>query len=211
MARSMTPKNVMMDKAEVAESSKTAVFRRASGPGATLGGRHVFFVGLRASGKTSLGALAAQRLGRTFVDTDQLVVQRAGRTIEEIVQDKGWDEFRRLETNALRAVCASADPLVAATGGGIVLAAENRELLKGGGPVFYLQATTLLVVDRLTRDMDPASRPPLTELPLTEEMSALREERDPLYMEVANFILHAEEPLDSLAANVADKLLLVGR
>ncbi|MBU1003782.1 MAG: shikimate kinase AroL [Proteobacteria bacterium] len=172
-----------------------------------MGGDTVFFVGLRASGKTSLGRLAAERLGLPFADTDQLVVQKAGRSIAEIVEAQGWDEFRRLETEVLREVAGR--PLVVATGGGIVLAEENRDLLRQGGPVFYLLATTLLVVGRLTRDMDPASRPPLTELPLTEEMGQLREERDPLYMEIARFVLHAEEPLEELVAEVQEKMQLV--
>ncbi len=211
MPRNIVPKDAMMDKAEVAEAGKSAVFRRAAGPGAGLGGAHVFLVGLRASGKSSLGEALARRLGRPFVDTDRLVAEGAGKSIEAIVAEGGWEAFRRLETEALREVCARDGAQVVATGGGIVLAGENRALLRGGGPVFYLQATTLLLVDRLTRDMDPASRPPLTELPLTEEMSALREERDPLYMEVANFILHAERPLAELVAEAADKLALVGR
>lgn len=211
MARNVTPRDAMMEKAEVAEAGKTKVFRCAGGPGAALGGPHLFLVGLRASGKSSLGALVAERLGRPFTDTDALVVERAGKSIEDIVAARGWEAFRALETEALGEVCSRPDPQVVATGGGIVLAEENRALLKAGGPVFYLQATTLLVVGRLTRDMDPTSRPPLTELPLTEEMSALREERDPLYMEVANFILHADRPLETLAAEVADKLALVGR
>lgn len=207
MPRNEIPKNAMKKKVEVEDSDRNVVYRRGNSPVPAMGGDTVFLVGLRASGKTSLGRLAAERLGLPFADTDQLVAHKAGRSIAEIVEAQGWDEFRRLETEVLREVAGK--PLVVATGGGIVLAGENRELLKQGGPVFYLLATTLLVVDRLTRDMDPASRPPLTELPLTQEMGQLREERDPLYMEVARFVLHAEESLESLAAEVQEKMRLV--
>ncbi|WP_461209081.1 shikimate kinase AroL [Desulfocurvus sp. DL9XJH121] len=210
MPRNITPKNALKKKAEVAEADRTATFA----PGSTdalrsLGGDTVFLVGLRASGKTSLGRLAAQRLGLPFADTDELVCGRAGATVAEIVEKDGWEAFRALETEVLEDIAGT--PMVVATGGGIVLAPENRELLKAGGPVFYLLATTLCVVDRLTSDMDPAQRPPLTELPLAEEMGRLREERDPLYMEVANFVLRAEEPLENLAAELEERMRLVAR
>lgn len=212
MPRNIVPKNAMKKKSEVDDAGKTTVYRHGRGaPGGGLGGPHVILVGLRASGKTTVGELAARRLSRAFVDTDQLVQERADKSIEQIVSDDGWDAFRRLETEVLKDVLSHAEPTVVATGGGIVLAEENRELLRAGGPVFYLLATTLLVVDRLTGDMDPATRPPLTELPLTEEMSALREERDPLYMQVANFVLRAEQSPETLAAEIEDKLLMVGR
>lgn len=207
MPLNVTPKNAMKKKIEVEDADQSAVHRAGEVKAPSMGGETVFFVGLRASGKTTLGRKAAERLGLPFVDTDELVVERAGRSIAEIVEAEGWDEFRRLETEALREVAGK--PMVVATGGGIVLAPENRELLKQGGPVFYLLATTLLVVDRLTRDMDPDNRPPLTELPLTEEMGAVREERDPLYMEVAKFVLRAEEPLDELMAEVDEKMRMV--
>ncbi|BBD06911.1 shikimate kinase AroL [Desulfovibrio ferrophilus] len=207
MSRNVTPKNAMKKKFEVEDSNKTAIYRRGSNTKPALSGETVFLVGLRASGKTSLGRLVAERLGLPFADTDQLLVEKTGRSIAEIVESEGWDEFRRLETDVLREVAGK--PMVVATGGGIVLARENREMLKAGGPVFYLLATTLLVVDRLTRDMDPENRPPLTELPLTEEMGELREERDPLYMEVAKFVLRAEESLEELVAEVQEKMRLV--
>jgi shikimate kinase len=212
MPRNIVPKNAMMRKAEIQDAQRTMVFRHGAGtPGGELGGRHVFFVGLRASGKTTLGAEVARRLGRPFVDLDTLIQERAGTSVAAIVAQGGWEAFRRLETEALAEVCARPEPTVVATGGGAVLAEANRELLRRGGPVFFLMATTLLVVERLTRDQDPALRPPLTELPLAGEMGALREERDPLYMQVANFVLRAEEPTSTLAAEVLDRLALVGR
>jgi len=212
MPRNIVPKDAMMEKAEIEDADRSMVFRhRAGGPGGGLGGRHVFFVGLRASGKSTVGAEVARRLGRPFVDLDALIQERAGASVADVVARGGWEAFRRLETEALAEVCARPEPTVVATGGGAVLAEANRELLRQGGPVFFLMATTLLVVERLTRDQDPALRPPLTELPLTEEMGALREERDPLYMQVANFVLRAEEPVAALAGEVLDRLALVGR
>lgn len=210
MPRNVIPKNAMQRKVEVEDGGRTAVFAKgAANPAASLGGETVFLVGLRASGKTSLGRLVAERLGLPFVDTDELVVRKAGASIAEIVERDGWEAFRALETEVLREVAGA--PVVAATGGGVVLAEENRDLLRKGGPVFYLLATTLCVVERLTRDMDPENRPPLTELPLAEEMGRLREERDPLYMAVANFVLRAESPLEDQAAEVLEKMRLAAR
>ena len=208
MPRNITPKNAMKKKIEVEDAGSTATFATGSAdPAAAMGGETVFLVGLRASGKTTLGQLVASKLGLPFADTDELVVNRAGKTIAEIVEAEGWEAFRKLETEVLEDVAGV--PMVVATGGGIVLAEENREMLKKGGPVFYLMATTLCVVERLTRDMDPENRPPLTELPLMEEMGNLREERDPLYMEVANFVLRAEESSEALVGEVVEKMRLV--
>lgn len=209
MPRNVTPKNAMKKKIEVDEASKTKVFVPGkTGPATVAGKGHAIFVGLRACGKTTLGKLVAEKMGREFIDTDELVVLKAGKTIEEIVEESGWDAFRALETEAL-AEALSGDPKVVATGGGIVLSEENRQMLIEGGPVFYLLATTLLLVDRLTKDMNPAQRPPLTELPLTEEMGNLRRERDPLYMQVANFVLRSEHAPEQNSQDVLEKMKLV--
>lgn len=209
MPRNIVPKNAMKKKFEVEEDNKSQTFSHGStGPATVAGKGHAIFVGLRACGKTTLGKAVSEKMGREFIDTDELVQQKAGKTIEQIVEEKGWDAFREMETEAL-ADALSGEPKVIATGGGIVLSEQNRQMLIEGGPVFYLLATTLLLVDRLTKDMNPAQRPPLTELPLTQEVGDLRRERDPLYMQVANFVLRAERPPEDNCAEVLEKMQLV--
>ena len=208
MARNSVPKGAMQKKAEVEDADRIGVYRRSAGG---AGGKcNVFLVGLRGSGKTTLGKVGAKRTGRSFVDTDDLVEQRAGATVAEIVARDGWDAFRALESAVLSEVCAG-DGQIVATGGGIVLAEANRQLLRASGKVFYLAAEPALLTARLLKDPQAAQRPTLTGRPLAEEMRALFEERQPLYMNTADFILHAGAPLNELADDFEEKIRLVDR
>ncbi|WP_167941036.1 shikimate kinase AroL [Desulfobaculum xiamenense] len=171
---------------------------------------NVYLVGLRASGKTSLGRALAKRLGREFLDTDELVRQAAGRDVADIVAEGGWESFRRMEREALRGIAADAGAVVA-TGGGIVLDAENRAFMRAGGPVFYLMADVALLMSRLAVDPAEGQRPALTDLSPEDEMRATLAEREPLYLDAATFVLRAQDPLDELVEDVLDKLRLLRR
>ena len=107
---------------------------------ATTSRRHLVLVGLMGAGKTTVGAVCAARLDRSFVDTDELVVAAAGRTIEEIFVTAGEAGFRALEHQAVSDACASPLPLVIACGGGAVLDPQNRDVLRGTGLVVWLRA-----------------------------------------------------------------------
>ncbi len=208
MARNVVPKGAMQKKSEVEEAGLTGVYRRSAG--AAGGKSNIFLVGLRGSGKTTLGKVGAKRSGRPFLDTDELVEQKAGRSIAEMVEQDGWDAFRALESEVLAEVCAG-DGQIVATGGGIILAEANRQLMRASGKVFYLAAEPALLTGRLLKDPKVAQRPTLTGRPLAEEMRALFEERQPLYMNTADFILHAGAPLNELADDFEEKIRLVER
>ena len=99
--------------------------------------RHLVLIGLPGSGKTTVGRLAAERLALPFVDCDDLIQQAAGMTIPAIFMEKGEPWFRALESRVLRELLA--EPVsVIATGGGAVVAEENRRLLKTAGLVVFL-------------------------------------------------------------------------
>ncbi len=208
MAQNIVPKGAMQKRAEVEDAGRTGVYSRSTG--AAGGKSNIFLVGLRGSGKTTLGKVGAKRSGRPFVDTDDLVEARAGASIAELVEAQGWDAFRALESQVLAEVCAR-DGQIVATGGGVVLAEANRALLRASGKVFYLAAEPALLAARLLKDPKAAQRPTLTGQPLAEEMRALFEERQPLYMNIADFILHAGAPLHELADDFEEKIRLVDR
>lgn len=210
MPRNTVPKNAMKKKIEVTEDTRRMVFGKAEKPIAFGPEVSVYLVGLRASGKTSLGRILAEKMARPFVDTDDLVRERAGRTIEEIVASDGWEEFRRLEAEALRSIPADAGTVVA-TGGGIVLDEKNRDHMRKSGPVFYLMADVGLLASRLQADPKDAQRPSLSELPLEDELRQTLSEREALYLEASNFVLPAQLPLDELVEDVRDKLRLLQR
>src|SRR5215210_423044 len=89
----------------------------------------VVLLGYRGCGKTTLGKKLADRMWIKFVDTDDLVVAAAGKTIREIFETDGEEWFRELEVEAVREACSREDHIIA-LGGGAVLRAENRTLLK---------------------------------------------------------------------------------
>lgn len=174
----------------------------------------LYFTGLRASGKTTLGRAVAHALDRPFVDTDAAVEAACGTTINKLVASSGWEAFRHLETKILQELAPSKAQVVS-TGGGIVLRAENRKILRHSGPVFYLLAEPALLARRLVADPNPDQRPALqqscpenqqTQEEIMQEMACLLEEREPLYMAVANFVLPAQEPVNTLLQDVLDTL-----
>lgn len=149
------------------------------------GSRNIYLVGLMGAGKTTVGRQLAQRLGKTFYDTDHEIEHRTGVRVATIFEIEGEPGFRARESQALEAL-AQREDVVLATGGGIVLRPENRAELKAHGFVIYLCAQPR---DLWARTRHDKSRPLLqTDDPLKrlEELYAVR---DPLYREVADLVM----------------------
>ena len=166
--------------------------------------RQVVLVGLRASGKSSVGRLVAGALGWPFADTDELVEAAAGRSATDIITGDGMPAFRALESAAL-AEALEQSPLVLATGGGAVLSAANRTRMLAVPPperlVVWLDAPPGLLAGRFAGNWR-ATRPALTELPLVEELAQLAGERAAFYAEVATLRLDAAQGVGEVAAAV---------
>lgn len=142
-------------------------------------------VGYMGSGKTTLGRLLARRTGRDFVDLDDEISRRAGRTIPEIFAAGGEDLFRDLEHAALLDALAGEGGRVISCGGGAILRPENRAALRDT-PTVFLREDTDVLYDR-TRD---ASRP--LRGGSREDFARRYAERLPLYREVSDVEIHAE-------------------
>ena len=99
--------------------------------------QNLVLIGMPASGKSTLGKLAAERLGRPFFDSDEEIVKEAGKTIPEIFRDEGEKGFRDREEKMIRALSAR-QGIVLATGGGAVLREENRRCLSSNGKIIFL-------------------------------------------------------------------------
>lgn len=143
----------------------------------------IALVGLSGAGKSTVGRLLAGRLGGALLDTDALVIEAAGRGIPEIFAAEGEDGFRDREGAALRAALARA-PRVIATGGGLILRAENRALLRGHAYVVWLDAPTEALVARLLAHDEP--RPLLAVAEPAARLEQQRAARAALYAEVAD-------------------------
>ncbi|MEY2406414.1 MAG: shikimate kinase [Acidimicrobiaceae bacterium] len=165
---------------------------------------HVVLVGLMASGKTTIGRRVAKRLERTFVDADDLLEQRAGRSVRDIFANDGEAAFRRLESELLGELLNAAEPQVIATGGGVVVAPVNRQRLKRAGAfVVWLYADASFLTSRAE---GKASRPLLDDDPAST-LARLAAEREPWYREVADVTIDirpAFRERDKPKAHLAD-------
>ncbi|MFN4215919.1 MAG: shikimate kinase [Brevinematales bacterium] len=145
----------------------------------------IVLVGYRGSGKTTLGKHLASSLSVAFVDTDHIVESKAGMSISEIFHKEGESGFRLRETLALKEALLLGNAVIA-TGGGIILRPENRLMIRTADLVVYLSAPVSVLVERIRGD---TNRPPLTDMPLEEEVMATLKERLPLYEEVADLCI----------------------
>jgi shikimate kinase len=146
---------------------------------------NIFLVGMMGAGKTTVGRRLARRLGRSFLDTDHEIQERTGVSIPTIFEIEGEAGFRRRES-AVLAEIARGEDLVVATGGGIVLAEQNRRLLRQRGTVVYLRAS---VEDLFARTRHDRNRPLLQTEDPRAKLAELFAARDPLYREVADIIM----------------------
>jgi shikimate kinase len=154
--------------------------------------RCLFLIGGRCSGKSTVGALLARILDLPLHDTDRMIEDAAGSDAAGIVRLEGWPGFRRRESRALvRAVEAGG---VIAGGGGIVLAEENRALMRASGLIFYLAAPVQTLYERMRIAGNFSGRPSLTGADPLEETAAVMAERETLYRECAHHILDAAQP-----------------
>jgi shikimate kinase len=148
---------------------------------------NLFLVGYRCTGKSSVGRSLAATLSLPFIDTDSLVVSENGMSIREIVISQGWEAFRRLEHTALQQVCTM-DRRVVATGGGIVLDADNVKLMKKSGRIIWLRASPKTIKARMLQDKASKTlRPALTSTDNISEIEETLAKRAPLYQHAMDF------------------------
>src|SRR5688572_29935644 len=164
---------------------------------------NIFLVGLMGAGKTSVGKLLARRLGKTFHDCDHEIERATGVRVPVIFEIEGEAGFRARERRML-AELVRRSGVVLATGGGAVLAEENRTLLKAHGTVVYLCASPQDLWQRTRHDRN---RPLLqTDDPMAT-LVRLYDERDPLYREVADLVIDTGcQSLSALAHRLEQKL-----
>lgn len=156
--------------------------------------KNIVLIGMPGSGKTTLGKQLASRLGRTFVDADDFVVQLEGKTIADMFA-VSEEYFRDAETRAAQEL-AKRRGLVVACGGGVIKRSVNIEIFKKTGVVIFLDRSP----DDIVTDVDVASRPLLKDG--KQKVYDLYDERIALYRSAADYTIvndkKAEEILDEL-------------
>jgi shikimate kinase len=141
-----------------------------------LQGVNLYLIGMMGAGKTTVGNLLANQLSYRFIDTDDIIAQAAGRSINQLFAEEGEAAFRQLESDVLAQVCAYTK-LTIATGGGIVLQRENWSYLHHG-LIVWLDVPVELLYMRLAED---TTRPLLQDVDPKSKLRSLLEQRTPLY------------------------------
>ena len=149
------------------------------------GAGNLFLIGMMGAGKTTVGRLLARRLRLRFFDSDHEIERRCGVKVPTIFDIEGESGFRLRESQTL-AELTSLDEIVLATGGGAVLAEENRRCLAGRGTVVYLCARPEDLYERVRQDRN---RPLLATADPLARLRELYAERDPLYRAVADVVI----------------------
>jgi shikimate kinase len=169
---------------------------------ATING-NIFFVGLMGAGKTTIGKLLAKKLKKTFFDTDHEIEKKLGVKVSVIFELEGEEGFRKRETQMIDELTRKKD-IILATGGGAVLCEENRRMLKERGKVIYLNAKPQNLAKRMAHDKD---RPLLQQGNVEETLSRLYNERHPLYLTTASFVVDTGQQKTQTVLNKIEALL----
>lgn len=150
---------------------------------------HLILIGLMGSGKSSVGKICAQQLGRSFIDTDDVIATNNNAPITELFSILGESVFRDQEQAVVAQVCSSESSLVIACGGGAVLDRRSRDIVKSSGTVVWLQASP----DELQRRIkDPTTRPLLAGGQPSKILTDLADIRNPIYQSTADFCIDTQ-------------------
>ena len=169
---------------------------------------NIVLIGMRGSGKTTVGRILATKLEREFVEMDRLISQRAGLSIPEIVERYGWTKFRDMEEEIAGEV-ARLENIVNATGGGVVTREKNILELKRNGILVWLKAGVDSLLRRIGED---TTRPPLVSgRTPREDIEITLAERQSLYQNAADLVIDTENKTpEEVAEEIMGRLVAWG-
>jgi shikimate kinase len=157
-----------------------------------LDNRSIFLIGYRGTGKSTVAELLAERLGWDWIDADDEIERRAGKSIAAIFAEEGEAAFRELESDVVAELCRRRRTVVA-LGGGAVLSEANRTAIRSAGVVVWLRATVETLAGRLAADEKTARRrPDLTKTGGFREIETVMATREPIYRACATFEVDTE-------------------
>jgi shikimate kinase len=139
---------------------------------------NIILIGMCGSGKSTIGVLLAKAMGRYFLDNDVFIQAAEGRSLQEIIDEKGIDEFCRIEEEYV--ICIELENAVIATGGSVVSSEKAMQYLKGIGTVIHLDLPFEMIQQRVT---NLYTRGVVMEKGQT--LKSLFEKRQPLYQKYA--------------------------
>ncbi len=165
---------------------------------------NIVLIGMRGSGKSTVGKLLAQKMHKDFRELDAEVELLEGETIKEMVEKHGWEYFRDRETEVVKNAAAN-DNAVISTGGGVVIRPDNMPALKENGVCIYLRTPLHLLLQRIGGEASKLPR--LTnETTINEEMSKVMEGRAPMYEAAADETVDTEQKTEQVVEDVLQRL-----
>ena len=157
---------------------------------------NIVLTGMPGSGKSAVSSILGARTGREVIDTDRMIVEKAGMEITEIFRRYGEKHFRDLESEVIAEVSARGGQIIA-TGGGAVLRAENVTALRRNG--------RLILLERDAEALTPTADRPLADT--REKMEQLRKEREPVYRAAADCTVRLEGTPEDAARETESRWL----
>ena len=165
---------------------------------------NIALIGFMATGKSAVGRIVAGKLNREFVEMDDLVEQKAGKSIPEIFEQDGEIAFRELEIEVTREVSAGKN-LVIACGGGVVLNKINVDRLKQGSIIVYLTASPEVILERVSGEGE--TRPLLNTTDKMGEIRELLSFRKPFYERAADITIDTDNlDVEAVAEQILNRL-----
>jgi shikimate kinase len=144
----------------------------------------IVLIGYRGTGKSVVAEIVSKRLRIKCIAMDEKIVQRAGISIPDIVENHGWTTFRDMESKVAREL-AELDNIIIDTGGGVIERPENIEVLKRNSLIVWLKASVNTIVSRIRGGTE---RPSLTGgKSFTEEVAEVMEQRTSKYKSAAHY------------------------
>ena len=167
---------------------------------------NLFIIGYMASGKTTFGKALAEKLNISFIDLDQYIEEKTGKTIPEIFDESGEQAFRTLERDLLKEAVANSGDAVIACGGGTPCHFDNMEYINNNGISIFLETSTPVLISRL--QIENAKRPQFagkSDEEIEQKVLSQLCQRLPDYME-AKLKWHGDdlETMQEITANVED-------
>jgi shikimate kinase len=155
--------------------------------------QRIYLIGFMGSGKSTVGKRLALRLKYSFIDMDRMIEKEAGMPVRKIFEEKGEDEFRRMEHELVVKTTKLKD-VVISTGGGVPCFFDNMEIINSNGISIYLKMTSEDLLKRLRGSK--YERPLISDLSTDELADYIREklrEREPYYLK-SKYIIDGKDP-----------------
>jgi len=151
---------------------------------------NIILIGMRGSGKSTIGKLLAKKLDKQFYDMDSLLEKKVRMTLPEYVKQLGWESFRDKESEVAEEVSHLTNVIIA-TGGGVILREKNINALKTNGKFIFLKTS---IIQMLNRIGDAKNRPSLTKRnTLEEELEEIWKQRKSLYEQTADITIETDD------------------